>query len=134
MKRRKFLTVAGIGGAIAALASFKFFTTSFEHAAVALIKEDLDFLILDQEGVEKFVYEHAKNKNRIYKLSLKGYQFLGVSSSRSGKIHQLVSNYLLSTDFFLNKMDETRIVKYVGFYSPYLRPCSHPFSHIQYPE
>lgn len=134
MKRRKFLTLAGIGSAFMAVASLKFFTTSFDNAAVALIKGELEFLKLDPEGVIKFVQEHAKNKNRSYKLTLKGYHFLGVSSSKSGKIHQLVSNYLLSTDFFLHKMDETRVVKYVGFYDPYIRPCTHPFSHIQYPE
>jgi hypothetical protein len=65
---------------------------------------------------------------------MKGYSLFGINSAKSGKVHQLVSAYLLSSDFFQNKMDETRIVKYVGLYDPYTRPCSHPFSHVHYTE
>lgn len=40
----------------------------------------------------------------------------------------VVSDYLLSTDFFANGADEQRAVSYVSFYDPYVRPCSNPFN------
>ena len=131
MKRRTFLTVAGIGGALGLFTSFKFITTSFEDAAAALIRDELSFLNLDPEGVRNFVRAYAENRDRNYKLTMKGYNMLGISASQSGKIHQLVSSYMLSSDFFVHKMDESRVIKYVAFYNPYSRPCSHPFSHLQ---
>ncbi len=133
MKRRKFLTIAGIGSVIAAVASLKFFTTSFESSAAGTIKAQLDFLNLDPEGVERFVKAYSLNKDRYYKLTMKGYGLLGISASKSGKVHQMVNTYLLSTDFFTNKMDESGIVRFVALYDPYARPCSHPFNHVQYP-
>lgn len=128
MKRRKFLIVAGAGTLITALASGKFLATSFEDSAEKLIKKELDFLKLDDAGVRAFAADYARAKDRLYKLTVKGYSFLGIDSNKSGKVHQLISNYLLSSDFFVNNMDESRVVKYVGLYDPYLRPCAHPFT------
>lgn len=132
MKRRKFLAIAGIGGVVAALASFKFLNDPFDKVAKGIIKSELDYLTLDEEGLDKFVADYTRLKDRNYKLTMKGYSLFGINSSRSGKVHQLVSAYLLSSDFFQNKMDEKRTVKYVGLYDPYTRPCSHPFSHAYY--
>lgn len=133
MKRRNFLTIAGIG-VVASAVSLKFFTEPFEHAAVAMITKELKFLKLDRKGVEQFVEAYSQNKDEFYKLTMKSYRVIGVRASQSGKIHQLVSLYLLSTDFFMHKMDESRIIKYVSLYNPFIKPCCHPFSHLQDPE
>lgn len=132
IKRRKFLLFSGLGVLTAAVTSFKFITTSFESAAAAMIKRELGFLKLDEEGVERFVREYAKTKDTKYRLAMRGYSFVGIKHTYSGKVNQLLSNYLLSTDFFMNNMDETKVVKYVGLYDPYQRPCAHPFSHLHY--
>jgi hypothetical protein len=132
MKRRKFLMIAGAGSA-AAILSFRFIGTSFEDVAAALIRKELPFLELDPAGVTRFVNDFSKSKDTTYRLIIKGYSLLGIRSSHSGKISQMVSNYLLSTDFFVNQMDEKRVVRYVGLYDPYTRPCGHPFSHTHYP-
>ncbi|HEU5145766.1 MAG TPA: hypothetical protein VFT90_03590 [Chryseosolibacter sp.] len=128
MKRRKFLIAVGAGALVTAVAAGKFLTTSFEDSAEAIIKRELGFLNLDAAGVKAFVADFAKAKDRLYKLTVKGYSFLRIDANQSGKVHELVSSYLLSTDFFANKMDESRIIKYVGLYDPYIRPCSHPFT------
>ena len=104
MKRRKFLVIAGAGTLITAIATGKFLTTSFEDSAEALIKRELKFLKLDDKGLKAFVADYASAQDRLYKLSVKGYSFLGIDSSQSGKVHQLISNYLLSTDFFINNI------------------------------
>ena len=133
MKRRKFLVIAGIGTvAAAALASFKFITDPFEGVAKGIIKSELSYLTLDEEGLDKFIGDYARLKDRNYKLTMKGYSLFGVNSARSGKVHQLISAYLLSSDFFQNKMDDKRTIKYIGLYDPYTRPCAHPFSHVHY--
>jgi hypothetical protein len=132
MKRRKFLTIAGIGVVAAGAVSFKFITTPFENSAADFIKKELSFLKLDEEGLRKFTADFAKDKDRVFKLTIKGYSLIGIDSQKSGKLHNMVSTYLLSTDFFSNGMDESRIVKYVGLYDPYLRPCAQPFSHVYY--
>ena len=106
MKRRKFLTIAGLGALIGAVASDKFMATTFESSTARLIKEELAFLQLDDDGVRAFTRDYAKLKRNEFKVIVKGYSFLGISSSQSGKIHHIVSTYLLSSDFFINKMDE----------------------------
>ena len=131
MKRRKFLTIAGLGAIIGAVASDKFMTTTFESSAAKLIKDELAFLQLDDEGVRAFTRDYSQIKRKEFKVIVKGYTFLGIDSSQSGKIHHIVSTYLLSSDFFTNKMDEKRVIKYVALYDPYRRPCVHPFSYRQ---
>lgn len=132
MKRRQFITIAAIGGVVSGLASLKFITHPFESVAKGIIKSELNYLKLDEDGLDRFVADYSRLKDRNYKLTMKGYSLFGINSSRSGKVHQLVSAYLLSSDFFQNKMDETRTIKYIGLYDPYSRPCSHPFSHVHY--
>lgn len=134
MKRRAFLTIAGIGGAIAAVASGRFFTMTFERAVEDLIRSELPFLNLDQAGLTSFANEYSKFQNQKFKSIVKGYSLLGISASQSGKIHTIVSTYLLSSDFFINNMDEKRVVRYIALFDPYRRPCTHPFSHLHYPD
>lgn len=134
MKRRKFLVIAGVGTLISALASGKFLATSFEDSAEKIIRGELEFLKLDDAGLKAFVRDYAAVKDRKYKLIVKSYVLLGIGPEQSGKIHQMVSTYMLSTDFFANKMDESRVIKYIAMYDPYLRPCSHPFTSPQHPD
>jgi len=134
MKRRKFITIAGVGALVTAVASGKFLTTSFEDSAESIIRRELNFLKLDDAGLRAFTKDYSALKDRNFKLIVKSYGLLGVGSGRSGKIHQMVSTYLLSTDFFTNKMDESRAIKYVGIFDPYRRPCAHPFTSPQYPD
>ena len=130
MKRRKFLTIAGLGGLLAGVGAFGF---AFQNAVERIIVSELSFLKLDKEGVARFVADYTKSMPSKSKLMLKGYSFLGVSTRKSQKINNLINAYLLSTDFFMNKMDEGRTIKYIGLYDPYQRPCAHPFSSSQYP-
>jgi hypothetical protein len=123
----------GLGAALLGITSFRFFNTSFESAAISLIKDQLHFLRLDEEGLRKFATAFSESKkNDAYRFAIRGYSFLGIDSSQSGKVNQLVTSYLLSSDFFRNGMDESRVVKFVALYNPYTSPCAHPFSHVYF--
>jgi hypothetical protein len=132
MKRKTFLKIAGVAGVIATIGTVKFFSTSFENAVVALLEDQLHFLNLDKNGLQQFARDFSKRQRSTEQLIIKAYGMAGVKATQSQRMHSLISTYLLSTDFFTNKMDEAKTVKYLGLYNPYLRPCAHPFSHFYY--
>lgn len=106
---------------------------SYEKAAKNLISNELDYLKLDESGVEHFVRDYAKGKSENYLLKVRGLYLLGSSASQSKIVEELVKDYMLATDFFRNRMDESRTIKYVGLYNPYTTPCANPFSAVYYP-
>ncbi len=134
MKRRKFLTIAGIGGLLVGTFSFRFFSESFEEAGAKIIRRELPFLQLDPEGVWNYMEAYGRTQDDGYKRAIRLYRLIGVDSTRSGKVHQLVSHYLLSTDFFIKGGDESRLVRYYRLYNPYVAACAHPFSHLRFPD
>lgn len=138
MNRRSFLKLSGItGAAVVALPSFGFVSTSIKKAAVGIIMQELNYLKLEKEGVEQFVEDHYKkhyiNDSLTSQLKIKSFYYLHVKPDNSYLVFELVNNYLLSSDFFINKMDESKPVKYMGLYSPYTKPCFNPFSKLYYP-
>lgn len=133
MKRRHFLKIAGIGGLLAGAGAAGWWSQTFESAGAAIIQKELGFLPLDKKGVADFMRDYAVICDPSFKRAIRVYRLLGVDSSRSGKVHQMVTQYLLSTDFFKGERQEADTVRYVALYNPYLRPCAHPFNHLQYP-
>ena len=135
MLRRKFLILFGLGTAsMIALPSVGLISSSFKQSAVGLIMNELRFLKIDRQGVEQFVddYYSEFNYGLVYEIKVKCYHVLEVKSDRSSLVADLSNHYLLSTDFFRNKMNESLEVKYTGLYNPYKTPCSNPFSNIYY--
>jgi hypothetical protein len=124
----------GVGGALASVAAFNFASTSAERAVVKLIRDELHFLKLDEQGLQQFAALQAQGMSSKYRMATKGFALLGVDSSSSGRVAALVQTYLLSTDFFTHQMDESRTVRFVSLYNPYNTPCAHPFSSNFYPQ
>ncbi|KAA3436784.1 twin-arginine translocation signal domain-containing protein [Rufibacter hautae] len=138
MNRRNFLRLTGLAGAaLVALPSLGFMSTSIKDAAVGIITKELSYLKLDKKGVEQFVDDYFKghyiNSSLKTQINLKSCYYLGVDANESRLLSKLVHNYLTSTDFFLNKMDESKTVKYIGVNKSYKMPCSNPFSSFYYP-
>lgn len=131
MNRRTVLTIAGVAGGIAALSSVGLLSADFESAVARVLKRHLGFLKLDREGLHKFAVDFAQTQGDRYKMAVVAYSFLDIKPTQSEKIRYLISQYLLSTDFFPNKMNEAREVKYIGLYDPYRRPCAHPFAQFE---
>lgn len=133
MNRRLFLKLTGAGAALAALPGMGFVYTSYQKAAKGLILNELDYLTLDVAGVEQFVQDYAKNKSENHLLKIRGLYLLRTSSGKSKVVEELVKDYLLATDFFRNRMDESKPLQYTGLYDPYKTPCANPFSAVYYP-
>lgn len=136
MERRRFLLLIGVGtGSIVAPASFYFLSPTINEHAVLLIKRELNYLKLQEGSVERYIedyFKHAHN-DLIAKIKWKAMYYMRIRPQQSATFFELVKYYLLSSDFFINKADQTREVKYLGLYSPYKSPVPNPFSFVLYP-
>ena len=146
MKRRKFigfmaLALAGIG------AGGYLFYERFDAVARKIIIKDTASLKIAPEEYEKFFRDAVRNKtwSRMLPSShlqmIKWHYYLdnrlvGLPYASSYEINRskIVGAFLLSTDFFQNKMDASRPVKYTQLFNPYFAPCSNPFSNLYYPD
>ncbi|MFD3000915.1 hypothetical protein ACFS7Z_11120 [Pontibacter toksunensis] len=143
MLRRNFLKLTGLGAVMVAAPTAGFASISIKDAAVGAIINEFDYLVLDRKGVEDFVNDflpyyywngqlkHSLVIRTLYVLKCKSDR--AVSVFNTTLLRTLAETYLLSTDFFTNNMDETKVIKYTGIYSPYSKPCANPFSFIHYP-
>ncbi len=103
--------------------------------AVEVIISKLHFLSLDKEGVKTFVADYMRNADYLLQTKIRTAYFLNLPGEQFKYWDELTDTYLLSTDFFRNKMDESKLVTYTGtIYNPYKTPCSHPFSNLYYPD
>lgn len=146
MRRRKFigLILAGLGGIAAG--SYVFFE-KFEKVARKILIKDTSSLLVPVEEIDKYLLASRRKRNQVNKLPLSNQQLLKwhyyldnswftlpYKTKNSLDRSRIVADFLLSTNFFTNKMDGTKPVKFVGIYDPYERPCSNPFSNLFYPE
>ena len=97
----------GIGGAVLALPASVFLAVkSIEDIAFDLIVNELHYLKLDKDGVKKYVrdYLHRDKPDFLSKLKWRSYYLLNFNSNDSDNVKYLISYYLLSSDFFINKI------------------------------
>jgi hypothetical protein len=139
MKRRTFLASAAL--TVAALAGLRIGMSSTEQAIAKILYKRLNYLKLDPDGVQRFAADLARlravSPTRLLTIDAVGplYTHLGLSENnrvglaiRHGE-DRVLGAYLISSDFFINNADETRVVKYLGYFDP-LRPCSNPFARL----
>lgn len=136
MQRRKFLSLTALGATAIAIPVIGFGAVSTKSAIVGIIQKELSYLNLDKQGIEQYVADYLQYEGNVphIELKLKMYHLLSVGSEKSSIVSALIEKYLLSTDFFLKNMDESRKINYIGYYNPYKSPCSNPFSAQYYPE
>ncbi|PWS29208.1 hypothetical protein DHW03_05130 [Pedobacter yonginense] len=135
MDRRKFLILTGVAiGGVAIPSSVFFVSNSVKKYAVLFIERELDYLILEPGSVVKYVDEYfTQTNNLLERVKWKAMYYLHVGWQKSDQILELIKYYLLSSDFFINKMDESKMVKYLGLYSPYKSPVPNPFAYTLHP-
>lgn len=144
MTRRKFLTIAValgitfIGG--------MFILIPFEKVVTGILKDQLSYLKLHPSALDSFANDVNKtnyytNKSfgwtkqifiRVFRLIENPWIDWPGKSKYDQYVTFFVSDFLLSTDFFYNKMNERETVNYTVLYEPYKRPCSNPFSNLFY--
>lgn len=147
MQRRKFINTAGLGIAAAILATsgiLYFKRKSFFQVVEDIIITDTQKLNISKSVYEEFLINAQENQSWC-PLSNDKLKFLKIFHSYnlhylpidySVKYQQLrtdiVAWFLLSTNFFINKMDISKETKFQMLYHPYKTPCMNPFSNIFY--
>lgn len=137
MNRRRFMTMAGIGTGLLILPPALYISSpSLRKYAGRLIREELYYLKLEPAGVDRYVddYFNTSANNAVTNIRWKTYYYLGMKADRSDQILELIKYYLLSSDFFINKADESKQVNYLGLYNPYKSPVPNPFCALLYPQ
>ena len=137
MRRRSVLQLLGLGTAAVAVSAVGINAISVENALAGIILNEFSFLKIDRKGLDQFVADYYRmvwaNKNVLTNAKTKTYYFLEVKGDQSKLVRTFAQLYLLSTDFFQNRMDESKEVKYLGWYNPHKTPCANPFSALYYP-
>lgn len=136
MERRNFLKLTGLAAiGTAAIPSLSVAALSTENAASGLIINEFGYLQLDIAGVKQYVEDYLRQyqPNWIGCMKMRSLFLMNMKADKSDLITELTRTYILSTDFFRNKMDETKPVQYLGLYNPYKTPCANPFSGTYYP-
>jgi hypothetical protein len=133
-KRRRFLKMATVGSLVFVLPASVFISVkSAEDIACDLIVDELHYLKLNREGVRKYVQDYLRmDRGLISQLRWRSYYLLNFNSEDSDNIRYLVSYYLLSSDFFINRMDESKTVNYIGINHQYTSACASHFSYSIY--
>jgi hypothetical protein len=134
MKRRNFLKFLGLGATVAAVPGISFAYYDFNKSLIGILKNDLHYLTLDEEGVEKFVVDFEKECSDADKLKIRMLYMTAYTSENFYIVEKISRHFLLGSDFFRNKMDESKVVHYTAPYSPYTTPCGNPFNSLNYPE
>lgn len=136
MNRRKFILLAGTGTAVLIVPPALYYVApEVRQYAVKLIEKELWYLKLEPGSVMKYANDYiaATGNNTVSALKWKMLYYLRFTAEKSDRINDLVKYFLLSTDFFINKMDENKTVHYLGLYSPYHSPVPNPYSFILHP-
>jgi hypothetical protein len=139
LSRRAFLVLGGAAGAAALGGAYLWYFGNPAKFVVAILQRYVGYLRVDRGSflvfAEEYVkfkpnYEHAFAEAEIADELLEvtnPYKWFGQGTPFRRLDDNIVSRYLLSTDFFQNGADETRAVRYVAFYDPYVTPCRNPF-------
>lgn len=142
MINRRRILLGSLG--IAAVAGLGVWGTDIitESEIAAAVRRRLGFLRFDEAGLHSFAKDQisvllAKRpswyrwKYHIHSLIYKPIARWGISSdtrSRRERLEDYIATiYLLSSDFFVNGADETRIIQYVNLFDP-MRACDNPFA------
>jgi len=139
--RRRFLLGGLTVVVVAGVGVIGFGRMGAESHIVDVVRRKLSFLKLDEAGLKAFAKDQVSfllakrptwNRLKYHYLSMFGKQFTRYNKSNDTRSRRqrmednFASTYLLSSDFFVNGADESRVVQYVAFYDP-LRGCGNPF-------
>lgn len=143
LSRRKFIGVSILSGLSLYVGGWWFFKARKRQAAdmiISILHKKLPYLELDETGLNNFALDFQKTLSekqvligkwagllipvysvvdifKIVPFSKKFEQFEGF----------VVTIFLLSSDFFYNGADTSRVIKYRSLYDPFESGCDNPF-------
>ncbi len=146
MHRRKFFKLGFLSlGAVAAGGGAYVFFEKFEELAKKIILADTAGLGIDRDVYDQFFIDIEKKRKwdsiffSHHKQILKWHYYINnplftlpYKTSYEVNRSKLVGTFLLSTNFFYEKMNPQVKIKYIGLHDPYERSCANPFSNIYY--
>ena len=141
MRRRNFLKISSIGAGIAVASPPVIVNTNgfFSVAVKTIVRRELHFLKIHPDALDQFAVEFARYITKrsfitTQKLRFKiaAVYFIRRNSKSSETVNYVAGKFLLSSDFFLHGMDETRVLNFVGMHDMDLAVCANPFSHLYY--
>lgn len=115
--------------------SLYFIAPGLKKYATLVLKKELYYLKLEPKGLEKYIedYFNATGNDTISTLKWKVLYYKNAGWKDSSRISELIKYYLLSSDFFINKTDEGKVVHYLGLFNSYKSPVPNPYSFVLYP-
>lgn len=128
--------MAGVGaGMFITPASLYFIAPGLKKYATLVLKKELYYLKLEPEGVSTYVNDYFKaiGNDMVSTIKWKILYYSNSNWEKSDRIRDLIKYYLLSSDFFINKTDESKPVNYLGFFNSYKSPMPNPYSFVLYP-
>lgn len=140
MKRRKLLIVTGVAVVASAAGLGALYRAAHEEdTVVAVLRRRLGPLKYQDSDLMRFSREYlvfrANYRTQLRRLATVAglyrlatpYPLLSMGSSLARLENNIVSNFLLATDFFDNGADLDRPLQYTGLRDPYRRPCRRIF-------
>jgi hypothetical protein len=140
ISRRKFLVLGGVSAITALYGWYEWHWGDPKDIVVAILNRRVGYLRVDSSTFDTFAKDYLEYrktyKNELRKLSTfspllmsaSPYSWLKQGHPYRRLVDNVVSQYLLSTDFFQNGADERRLVTYLSFYNPYTAACRNPFT------
>jgi len=136
MKRRTAIKWLGLGGLLTGLGLPAALYQDRAQLLRSVILGELSYLQLDEQEVDRFASDHLAHidpnwdylpyqaYHRYYALTGWAIPRLHLSYRRI-RLH-VCAQFLRSTDFFAHQQRCDRPIRYLGYYSPYHRPCRYP--------
>lgn len=146
LTRRAFL-VRALGAfvilAVMPYAAYKWLFGKPADIVLSILKRRVGYLKVEDGVFEKFADEYVEYKSsyrgKLEKVSLisvpyayvSAYQFLPMGHPLRRMEDNVVTKFLMSTDFFARGADESRTLRYLSFYDPRSAPCRNPLAMLR---
>ncbi len=140
LSRRKFLALGFVAATAPLYALYAWRWGDPTDIIVAILKRRVGYLRVEPDTFHDFAKSYISSRKdyerQLATLSavslplqfFSPYRWIAQGNALRRLEDNVVSSYLLSTDFFANSANEQREVSYISFYDPYARPCSNPFN------